>query len=110
MSQHIVTVTDASLEAEVVTAPGLVLLDFWAEWCAPCKSLLPIVTELATDYVGEVKIAKINADDNAKSAERYGVRGLPTLILFRDGVEQERLAGLTSKTRLAALLDKHLEA
>lgn len=104
------TVSDASFDAEVLQQPGLVLVDFWAPWCGPCKALAPLLDELAGDYAGEARIAKINADDNTASSERFGVRGLPTLILFQDGVERERVPGLVSKSRLAALLDKHLEA
>ena len=110
MSQHILTVTDASLEADVINTPGLVLVDFWAPWCGPCKTLAPLLNELAEDYQGQVRIAKINADDNKSAGERFTVRGLPTLILFENGIERERVLGLTSKSRLGALLDKHLEA
>jgi thioredoxin 1 len=110
MTAAITQVSDTSLEADVLQRPGLVLLDFWAAWCGPCKTLAPLLSEIAADYAGEVQIAKINADENKASAERFTVRGLPTLILFSDGVEVDRVLGLLSKTRLAALLDKHLEA
>ncbi|GAP36348.1 thioredoxin [Piscinibacter sakaiensis] len=110
MSQNLLVTDDVSFQAEIEQRPGVVLVDFWAEWCAPCKALLPILGELADLYAGEVTVAKINADDNKGTRDRLAVRGLPTLILFKDGVEQERLLGMTSKTRLAALLDKYLEA
>jgi thioredoxin 1 len=110
MAQQLHSATDASLQADVLEAKGLVLVDFWAEWCAPCKSLLPVVAEIAELYDGEVKVVKINADENKDSAGKFNVRGLPTLIVFRDGVEVERMLGLTSKTRLADTLDKLLEA
>jgi thioredoxin 1 len=110
MSQHILTVTDASLEADVILSTGWMLVDFWAPWCAPCKMLAPLLDELAEEYQGQLRIAKINADDNKQSGERCGVRGLPTLILFENGVERERVLGMITKSRLAAVLDKHLEA
>jgi len=110
MSQYIQTVTDASIEADVIQSTGLVLVDFWAPWCGPCKTLAPLLNDLAQDYQGQLCIAKINADDNKASSDRFSVRGLPTLILFENGVERERVLGVTSKSRLAALLDKYLEA
>lgn len=110
MSSLIQTVTDASFEADVSHHSGIVLVDFWAPWCGPCKALAPLLDELAGDYEGQARIAKINADDNKTVSERFTVRGLPTLIVFEDGVERERVLGLQSKSRLAALLDKYLEA
>ncbi|MFT7773763.1 thioredoxin [Roseateles sp.] len=109
MPPLITTLTDASFDSEVLARPGLTLVDFWAPWCGPCKSLAPLLDEVAGDYEGEAAIAKINADDNPQSVERFSVRGLPTLILFHDGVECERVLGLISKSRLATLLDKHLQ-
>ena len=110
MSQNLLITNDASFASNVEQGKGLVLVDFWAEWCAPCKALLPILAEVADLYAGEAVVAKINADENTQTRDRLNVRGLPTLILFKDGVEQERVLGMTSKTRLAALLDKYLEA
>ena len=110
MSTPIHTVTDASFDAEVLQQPGVVLVDFWAPWCAPCKALSPLLDELAEDYAGEARIAKVNADDSEIGRGQLAVRGLPTLILFKDGVEQERVLGLVSKSRLATLLDKYVEA
>lgn len=110
MSQNLQVTTDATFAANVDQSKGLVLVDFWAEWCAPCKLLLPILGEVADLYCGEAVVTKVNADENKEAGERFNVRGLPTLILFKDGVEQERVLGMTSKTRLAALLDKYLEA
>jgi thioredoxin 1 len=110
MSQHVAVVTDATFTSELLEAKGLVLVDFWAEWCGPCKTMMPAVEELAKLYDGEVKVAKVNSDENRAAAEQFKVRGLPTLIVLRDGVEQERILGVTSKTRIAAALDKYLGA
>jgi thioredoxin 1 len=110
MSNHIATITDATLDYEVIEATGAVLVDFWADWCGPCKALGPVLDDIADDYLGTVRICKINADENQKSAERFGVRGLPTMILFVDGVERERITGLVSKTRLSTALDAHTGA
>ena len=100
---------DASFEADVLKAPGVVLVDFWAEWCAPCRALAPILDGLADEYP-EIRVVKVNSDENRAVSEQCNVRGLPSLLLFVDGVERERVLGLTSKTRLAALVDQHLEA
>lgn len=110
MSSLFVVTTDQSFVTDVDQRPGVVLVDFWAEWCAPCKALLPVLGEIADVYAGEAAVVKINADENKATVGRFDVRGLPTLILFKDGVEQERVLGMTSKTRIAALLDKYLEA
>lgn len=110
MSANLVVTTDQTFLADVDQRSGVVLVDFWAEWCAPCKTLLPVLGEIAEIYAGEAAVVKINADENKEITGRFEVRGLPTLILFKDGVEQERLLGMTSKTRIAALLDKYLEA
>lgn len=108
MSTHLLVTTDQTFSDDVVHRKGVVLVDFWAEWCAPCKSLLPVLGEIADVYAGEAAVLKINADENKAVSSRFEVRGLPTLILFKDGVEQERVLGMTSKTRVAALLDKYL--
>lgn len=110
MSANLVVTTDQTFVADVDQRSGVVLVDFWAEWCAPCKTLLPVLGEIADVYAGEAVVVKINADENKEITGRFEVRGLPTLILFKDGIEQERLLGMTSKTRIAALLDKYLEA
>jgi len=109
MSHNVYTITDASFDAEVANQPGLVLLDFWADWCGPCKMLAPVLSDIAGEYQGALRVAKLNADHNTATCDRYTVRGLPTLLLFVDGVEKERLVGTISKTRLAAVLDNYLE-
>ena len=78
-------VTDTSFEADVLNAEGLVLVDFWAEWCAPCKQIAPVLEEMATDLAGKLTIAKVNIDENPQTPSKYGVRGIPTLIIFKDG-------------------------
>lgn len=110
MFTNFLVTTDQAFSAEVEQRPGFVLVDFWADWCAPCKSLLPILGEIADLYAGEVAVVKINADENPATRDRLQVRGLPTLVLFKNGVELERVLGMTSKTRIAALLDAYLEA
>ncbi len=110
MSEHntIKTVSDASFESDVLQAGQPVLLDFWAEWCGPCKQIAPILEELARTYSARVQIAKINVEQNPATAARFGVRGIPTLILFKNGAVVEQIVGAPSKTKLAAFLDQHL--
>ncbi|NQE51327.1 thioredoxin [Herbaspirillum rubrisubalbicans] len=109
MSSNIVTVTDASFEAEVLQSSQAVLVDFWAPWCMPCKMLAPLLADLADEFSDTLRIAKINADENQQSMEKYGVRGLPSMLLFIGGVERARLIGMQSKTRLVAFIEDQLE-
>ena len=103
-----VTVTDREFDATVLNAEVPVLVDFWAEWCGPCRMLGPTVESLADDYAGRVKVAKLNIDDNPEAAARYGVRSIPTLILFKDGKPSETTVGLRPKAQLAELIDRNL--
>ncbi len=110
MSEHneIKTVSDASFEQDVLQAAQPVLLDFWAQWCAPCRQIAPILEELAQVYSERVQIAKINVEQNSATAARFNVRGIPTLILFKNGAVVEQIVGAPSKTKLEAFLDQHL--
>ena len=103
-----VTVTDREFESAVLNADVPVLVDFWAEWCGPCRVLGPTVESLADDYAGRVKIAKLNIDQNPEAAARYGVRSIPTLMLFKDGKPSETAIGLRPKAQLVDLIDRNL--
>ncbi len=108
MSSHIVYVSDASFEEEVLKASGPVLVDYWAEWCGPCKMIAPILDEIATEYTGKIKVAKLNIDENPQTPPRYGIRGIPTLMLFKDGNVEATKVGAVSKSQLTAFIDSNL--
>lgn len=108
MSQGIVTVTDDSFEEEVLKSSGPVLVDYWAEWCGPCKMIAPVLEEIAKDYVGRVKVAKLNIDENPSTPPKYGIRGIPTLMLFKNGSVEATKVGAVSKSQLSAFLDGNL--
>jgi thioredoxin 1 len=101
-------VTDATFEQDVLEADELVLVDFWAEWCGPCKMIAPIVEELANEYDGTLKVGKLDADVNVNTMMAYGIMGIPTLILFKDGEAVERITGYMPKDKLVARLLPHL--
>jgi thioredoxin 1 len=107
-SDTIKHVTDTSFEADVLKSNGLVLVDFWAEWCAPCKMIAPMLDEIADEYKGKVTIAKLNIDESPKTPARYSVRGIPTLILFKNGQVEGQKVGALRKSDLAAFLDTKL--
>ncbi len=107
-SEKIVNVTDATFEAEVLKSDKPTLIDFWASWCAPCKAIAPIVDELAAEYEGKVKVTKMNVDENPMTPSKFGVRGIPTLILFKGGQVVEQKVGAVPKAQLADMLKKAL--
>ena len=108
MSEHIHYVTDASFEADVLKAEQPVLLDYWAEWCGPCKMLSPSLDEIAAEYAGRLKVAKMNIDDNQNTPSNYGVRGIPTLMIFKNGAVEATKVGAMSKSQLSSFIDSHL--
>lgn len=105
MSDNIVHVTDASFEDEVLNANGPVLVDFWAEWCGPCKMIAPVLEEIAGDYADKLKVCKMDVDANPDTAPKYNVKGIPTMILFKNGNADARKVGAVSKSQLSAFID-----
>ena len=108
VSDKIVHVTDDDFETEVLKSSEPVLVDYWAEWCGPCKMIAPVLDEIAHEYDGRVKIAKLNIDDNPNTPPRYGIRGIPTLMLFKDGEVEATKVGAVSKSQLTAFIDSNL--
>src|SRR5947199_6844993 len=108
MSEHVTEVSDSSFEQDVLNADQPVLVDFWAEWCAPCRMLAPTVDAVAEKYAGTARVVKLNVDDNPTVSQKYGIKGIPTLILFKGGKEEERIVGATSKEAISRLFEKHL--
>lgn len=108
MSDNIVYLSDASFEAEVLNAEGPVLVDYWAEWCGPCKMIAPILNEIADQYEGKVKVAKLNIDENNETPPKFGIRGIPTLMLFKGGQVEATKVGALSKSQLMAFIDSNL--
>ncbi|MCK5716962.1 MAG: thioredoxin TrxA [Thiomargarita sp.] len=108
MSEHIVYVTDDSFADEILKSDIPVLVDYWAEWCGPCKMIAPFLDEIAQEYVGKLKIAKLNVDESPKTPPKYGIRGIPTLILFKGGEVEAQKVGALSKSQLIAFIDSNL--
>ena len=106
MSEHVSHVSDDQFEEQVLKSTEPVLVDFWAEWCGPCKMISPMIDDLAASYQGKLKVAKINIDQNQKTPRNYNVRGIPTLMIFKDGKVEATQIGAISKTQLTQIIDK----
>jgi thioredoxin 1 len=104
----VLEVTDGSFEQEVLKSEQVVMIDFWAAWCQPCKALAPIVDEVAELYTGKLKVMKMDVDKNTSTPNRYGVRGIPTLLVFKDGVVKEQIVGRVPKETIQKAVDKHI--
>ena len=108
MSNPISHLTDETFEEEVIQSNIPVLVDYWAEWCGPCKMIAPILDSLTAEYAGKLKISKLNIDDNQKTPQKYGVRGIPTLMIFKNGNVEATKVGALSKSQLTAFIDSNL--
>jgi thioredoxin 1 len=108
VSELIVHLSDDSFEEEVLKSGLPVLVDYWAEWCGPCKMIAPVLDEIAGEYDGKIKVAKLNIDDNPNTPPKYGIRGIPTLMLFKDGEVEATKVGAVSKSQLTAFIDSNL--
>jgi thioredoxin 1 len=108
MSEHIHYVSDSTFDAEVLQAPLPVLVDYWAEWCGPCRMIAPILDEISKEYEGRLTIAKLNVDENQQTPAKFGIRGIPTLMLFKNGDIAATKVGALSKSQLTAFIDSHI--
>jgi thioredoxin 1 len=108
VSESIVQVTDDSFEQDVLKSSDPVLVDYWADWCGPCKMIAPVLNEIAAEYQGRLKVAKLNIDENPKTPPKYGIRGIPTLMLFKEGEVEATKVGAVSKSQLTAFIDSNL--
>lgn len=107
-NERMIDVTDETFERDVLKSTLPVLVDFWAVWCGPCKMLEPTVASIAEEYAGRAVVARLNVDENPETAGRYGIKGIPTLILFKDGEEKDRIIGVVPKERIADMINRHL--
>jgi thioredoxin 1 len=108
MSEHIQHITDASFDSDVLKSDLPVLVDYWATWCGPCKAIAPLLDEMAKTYEGKLKVAKLNIDENTATPPKYGIRGIPTLMLFKNGNVEATKVGAVSKSQLAAFIDSNI--
>lgn len=108
MSENILSLSDDSFEQDVLKSDVPVLVDYWAEWCGPCKMIAPLLEEIAVEYDGKIKVAKLNIDDNQQTPPKYGIRGIPTLMLFKNGEVEATKVGALSKSQLSAFLDQNI--
>jgi thioredoxin 1 len=108
MGENTFAATDGNFEQEVLKSAVPVLVDFWAAWCVPCKMIAPTLEELGAEFAGRARVAKVNVDENKSTAGRYGIRGIPTLLLFKGGEVKESLVGVHSRQEIAQLIAKHL--
>jgi thioredoxin 1 len=108
MSEQIVHITDDSFESDVLQSSQPVLIDYWAEWCGPCKMIAPVLDEIAKEYGDKLKVAKLNIDENPNTPPKYGIRGIPTLMLFKHGEVEATKVGAVSKSQLVAFIDSNL--
>jgi thioredoxin 1 len=108
MSGKVTEVGDQNFDAEVIDSSMPVLVDFWAAWCAPCRMLAPVVEAIAEKYEGKAKIVKLNVDENTMTSGKYNIKGIPTLLLFKDGVVKEQIVGNTTKGTISKMIDNHL--
>ncbi len=105
-SENLLQVTDGDFEQQILQSDKPALVDFWAAWCGPCRTVGPVVEELAGEYAGKIKVAKLNVDENKETPTKYGIRGIPTLILFKDGQVVDQIVGAVPKSRIKELLDR----
>ena len=110
MSEFVKEVSDSSFEADVLSSEKPVLVDFWAPWCAPCRMIAPTVEAIAQDFQGSADVVKLNVDNNPSISQRFGIKGIPTLILFKDGIEAERIVGAAGKEAITRLVEKYVNA
>ena len=108
MSEQVREVSDNSFEKDVLESDQPVLVDFWAAWCAPCRMIAPTVEAVAEQFAGSARVVKLNVDDNPSVSQRYGIKGIPTLILFKGGKEEERVVGATSREAISRMIEKHV--
>ena len=108
MSEHVTETSDGTFESEVLKSDRPVLVDFWAVWCTPCRAIAPIIESVGEKYAETARVVKLNVDDNPSVSQRYGIKGIPTLILFKNGREEERVVGATSEQAISRMLDKYI--